>query len=172
MEMPKLFEHSVFHDDRGVFNQQPIVDYYNKDMDKLWVQSNTSVSYKKHTLRGLHYQLEPFEQTKYVKIIQGRVLDFLVDLREHYKGFKQVYFFELDDSNALMVPRGFAHGLLTLEDNTIVTYLTDNKYNKSKERTLQWDTVPEVKTKVLEIVGDSELILSDKDKIGLSLDEY
>jgi dTDP-4-dehydrorhamnose 3,5-epimerase len=71
-----------------------------------------------------------------------------------------------------MVPRGFAHGLLTLEDNTIVTYLTDNKYNQSKERTLQWDTVPEIKERVLELIGDSELILSDKDKIGLSFDEY
>ena len=172
MEMPKLFDHPVFHDDRGVFNQQPIVDYYNKDMDKLWVQSNTSVSHKKHTLRGLHFQLEPFQQTKYVKIIQGRVLDFIVDLREHYKGFKQVYFFELNHTNALMVPRGFAHGLLTLEDNTIVTYLTDNKYNQSKERTLQWDTVAEIKERVLELIGDSELILSDKDKIGLSFDEY
>jgi len=172
METPKLFDHPVFHDDRGIFNQQPIVDYYNRDIDRLWIQSNTSVSHKKFTLRGLHFQEEPFEQTKYVKIIKGRVLDFVVDLRKYTKNYKSVYFFDLDDTNALMVPKGFAHGLVTLEDDTIITYLTDNKYNPSKERTLQWDTIPEIKERVLELIGDSDLILSEKDRLGLSYDEY
>jgi len=172
MELPKLIEHPVYHDHRGVFNQQPIVDYYNKDIDRLWIQSNTSVSHKKFTLRGLHFQVEPFEQTKYVKIIQGKVLDFVVDLRKFYSGYKKIYFFELDDTKALVVPKGFAHGLITLEDNTIVTYLTDNKYNPEKERTLQWDTVPEIRERVMELIADSELILSDKDRVGTDFNEY
>ena len=141
----------IFSDNRGVF-----IPYDLKD----WDQMNVSVNDKKYTFRGLHYQTDP-PQTKLVKVIQGKVLDIIYDLDT-----KEVKSYVLDKNNDLFIAPNYAHGFLTLEDNTIFTYLVKGIYNPSSEHSIVWNTIPEVKWAIENIVKDNEIIISDKDKIG------
>lgn len=142
---------NIFPDNRGAF-----IPYDLKD----WDQMNVSINDKKYTFRGLHYQTDP-PQTKLVKVIQGKVLDIIYDLNT-----KEVKSYVLDKNNDLFIAPNYAHGFLTLEDNTIFTYLVKGTYNPSSEHSIVWDTIPEVKEAVENIVKDNEIIISDKDKIG------
>ena len=108
----------------------------------------------------MHYQTSP-PQTKYVKVIQGRVLDFIYNLKT-----KEVKIYELDINNDLLVENHFAHGFLTLEPNTIFTYKVQGEYNPDSEHSIVWDTIPEVKSKINSIIGGNNLVISPKDKIG------
>ncbi len=143
---PTGIEHLVeiipyeLQDSRGWF-----IEFYKEDFFKLhnldydFVQDNKSFS-KKGVLRGLHMQLEPHSQAKLVSVIQGKVLDVVVDLRKGSKTFSQVYYCVLDGSrhNMLMVPPGFAHGFAALEDS-IFFYKCSNHYNKDSEIGLIWN---------------------------------
>lgn len=99
-----------------------------------FVQDNLSVS-KKGVFRGLHYQTGDYGQTKLVRVLKGSVVDFIVDLREKSDTYGKFEYFELNDRNktALFVPPYFAHGFLSLEDDTIFTYKCGNYYNKENE---------------------------------------
>lgn len=141
----------IFSDNRGVF-----IPYDLKD----WDQMNVSVNDKKYTFRGLHYQTDP-PQTKLVKVIQGKVLDIIYDLDT-----KEVKSYVLDKNNDLFIAPNYAHGFLTLEDNTIFTYLVRGTYNPSSEHSIVWNTIPEVKWAIENIVKNNEIIISNKDKIG------
>ena len=119
-----IIEPKVWKDDRGYFyesfNQKRFAEAgINLD----FVQDNQSFS-QKGTLRGLHAQAPPFEQGKLVRVIQGRVLDVAVDIRKGSPTYGQHFSIELTSDNFLIfwVPPGFAHGFVTLEDNTIFTY--------------------------------------------------
>ena len=121
---------------------------------------NISINEAKYTFRGLHYQTKPY-QTKLVKVIQGKVLDFLYDIKS---GVVEVY--ELDQSNDLLVTSNFAHGFLTLEPNTIFTYLVNGDYNPKSEHSIVWDTIPEIKSIINYTIKNNKLTISEKDKIG------
>ena len=142
---------SIFNDNRGTFIP------YNLEG---WDQMNISINEAKYTFRGLHYQTKPY-QTKLVKVIQGKVLDFLYDIKS---GAVEVY--ELDQSNDLLVTSNFAHGFLTLEPNTIFTYLVNGDYNPKSEHSIVWDTIPEIKSIINYTIKNNKLTISEKDKIG------
>jgi dTDP-4-dehydrorhamnose 3,5-epimerase len=145
----------TFKDERGVF-----IPYSCNNNGTTWDQINISINPKKFTFRGMHYQTNP-PQLKQVKVIQGRVIDFLYDLKTH-----EVKTYELDLNNDLVIDPKYAHGFLTLEDNTIFTYKVSTEYNPNSEHSIIWDTIPEIKKIINGIVGDNKLIISKKDKIG------
>ncbi len=105
------------------------------------VQINTSVSAHKGTLRGMHYQLPPSEEVKVVRCILGRLYDVVLDLRRDSPTYRRHFAAELTPQNRSMmvVPRGCAHGFLTLEDNTEALYLVSAYYDSSAERGVRWN---------------------------------
>ena len=138
----KIIEPTVFGDDRGFFYES-----YNKyQFEKLiwqtvnFIQDNHSKS-SFGVLRGLHYQLAPYAQAKLVRCITGRVLDVAVDLRKSSPSFGKHFSIELNETNKLMlwIPRGFAHGFITISDSAEFVYKTDNTYHKKSERCIKWD---------------------------------
>lgn len=126
----------VLRDERGFFmesfNQKKF--FQEIGFKPNFVQDNLSKS-SKGVLRGLHFQRGKAAQAKLVQVLKGRVLDVCVDLRPKSKTFGEYYAIELSEENKLQmfIPRGFAHGFLTIEDNTIFSYKCDNFYNKESE---------------------------------------
>ena len=126
-------------DDRGYFSET-----YRKDLLEDFVgkrinfcQENQSKSIK-NVFRGLHYQLPPNDQTKLVRVIKGKIIDVVVDLRVNSKSFKNFLCIEISSENKkqLFIPNGFAHGFLVLSDIAIISYKVDFFYNKKYERIL------------------------------------
>lgn len=138
----KLIEPDVFGDSRGFF-----MESYSKEkfrlhgIDMEFVQDNHSLSAQKGVLRGLHYQLQPFAQTKLVRVVAGSILDVVVDIRRGSPTFGQWEGYELSAANKrqLLVPQGFAHGFCTLEDHTEVLYKVDAPYSAAHDRGIAWD---------------------------------
>lgn len=164
-----ILEPDVFADERGYFFES-----YNKKklesfgINTVFVQDNQSLS-SKGVLRGLHFQNPPFQQTKLVSVVKGSVLDVAVDIRENSPTYGKYHSVVLSGENKKIfyIPEGFAHGFLTLEDNTIFSYKCSNYYNKSSEDSLLWNDP------VLNINWDLENpILSDKDKLANPFDTY
>ena len=105
------------------------------------VQSNVSLSKNKGTLRGMHFQRNPFQETKLVRCTKGAVYDVIIDLRPDSPTFKKWHGVKLSEEkhNMIYVPENFAHGFLTLEDHSEVYYLVTQFYNKDMEAGLRWD---------------------------------
>ena len=126
----------VYFDDRGYFlesfNSRTFKEHTQLEID--FVQDNRSVS-SKGVLRGLHFQTEPHAQAKLVTVLRGSVLDVCVDLRPNSSTFGKHFSIVLTEETKqqLFIPRGFAHGFLVLEDNTMFSYKCDNYYNKDSE---------------------------------------
>jgi dTDP-4-dehydrorhamnose 3,5-epimerase len=131
-----------FKDQRGVFG----VGWESE----AWVDQGISFSPTsachvrntlKNTLRGMHYQCDPFAQTKIVTCLQGTIFDVIVDLRRNSDSFLawEGQLLSEDDGISIYVPKGFAHGYLTLKDETIVTYLIDGQYNPVHARVVRWN---------------------------------
>ncbi|PHD74976.1 dTDP-4-dehydrorhamnose 3,5-epimerase [Bacillus sp. AFS043905] len=112
----------------------------NFGINRNWVQENHSLSRKKGTIRGLHFQLPPFSETKLIRVIKGAIFDVFIDLRKDSSTFGQWDFIELTEDNFKMVliPRGFAHGFCTLADNCEVSYKVDNFYSPKHEAGVLW----------------------------------
>jgi dTDP-4-dehydrorhamnose 3,5-epimerase len=126
----------IFEDDRGYFYESYNLETYKKaGIPYIFVQDNQSES-SKGVIRGLHYQLAPYAQTKLVRVITGTVFDVVVDLRKDSSTFGKWYGIELSDKNKLqlLVPQGFAHGFSVFSDKAVLHYKTDNLYNKDSER--------------------------------------
>jgi dTDP-4-dehydrorhamnose 3,5-epimerase len=126
----------IFEDNRGYFYESYNQETYKKaGIPYTFVQDNQSESVK-GVIRGLHYQLAPYAQTKLVRVISGAVLDVVVDLRKDSSTFGKWYGIELSDENKLqlLVPQGFAHGFSVLSDKAVLHYKTDNYYHKDSER--------------------------------------
>jgi dTDP-4-dehydrorhamnose 3,5-epimerase len=143
LEIPDVVrvEPTVFGDERGFFMEtfkRP--DFNAAGVDFSPVQENHSKS-AKGVLRGLHYQVDPFAQGKLVRVVRGRIFDVAVDMRKSSKTFSKWVGAELSEQNRqmLLVPRGFAHGFVSLEDGTEVVYLVDNDYSKENEAGLIWN---------------------------------
>lgn len=143
--------------------------FTNFGIDRPWVQENHSLSEHANVVRGLHFQLPPFAETKMVRCIQGRVLDVFVDIRKGSPTYGQWDAVEISALNKRMVyiPKGFAHGFATLEAGSEVVYKVDNYYSPENERGLLWnDPALAIKWPV------EKPILSDKDQKNLSLAEF
>lgn len=104
-------------------------------------QTNVSYNKKKGTLRGMHMQNAPYEETKLVRCTRGAIYDVIIDMREDSETYKQWIGVELtaDNYRMLFVPEGFAHGFITLEDNTDVTYQVTQFYTPGSERGIRWN---------------------------------
>lgn len=160
-----LITPKVFSDERGnffeSFNKSQF--YQLTDLDVDFVQDNQSTS-QRGVLRGLHFQTDDFQQAKLVRVIKGSVLDVVVDIRPESKTFGEHLSMVLSAKNnkQIYIPRGFAHGFLVLENDTIFAYKCDNYYNKASESGIVFND------KTLNIdwqFPESEMIISEKDKI-------
>jgi len=130
-----ILEPKIFHDDRGYF----LESYNKKTLKNLginisFVQDNQSFS-KYGTIRGFHYQKGDFSQTKLIRIIQGEILDVVVDVRQNSKTFGQSFAIKLSSQNnlQLFIPKGLAHGFSVLSKEAMIFYKCDNFYNKESE---------------------------------------
>jgi dTDP-4-dehydrorhamnose 3,5-epimerase len=132
-----IFEPDVFCDSRGYFFESFNQEKFNKltNLDVKFVQDNESFS-TKGVLRGLHYQIGEFAQAKLVRVINGKILDVVVDLRKKSSTYGKYLATELSSENKrqMYIPRGFAHGFIVLSETAIFLYKCDNYYNKSAER--------------------------------------
>ena len=159
-----LITPKVFEDERGYFFESFNKKIFEKETGVLidFVQDNQSKS-SKGVLRGLHYQTGEFEQAKLVRVINGSVLDVCVDIREDSQTYGKHFSITLDsiEKKQLFVPRGFAHGFLVLEDNTVFSYKCDNYYSRESERGIIYnDESLNIDWKF----NEEQLILSKKDK--------
>ena len=158
-----IIEPIVHGDSRGyfveTFRQDKLEEFLGFKIN--FCQDNESKS-SKGVLRGLHYQLTPFAQTKLVRVIQGRVLDIAVDIRKNSPTFGQHIAVELSAENKrqLLVPRGFAHGFVVLEDDTVFAYKVDNYYSPQCDRGIAFD---DKNLNIDWILNHDELNLSVKD---------
>ena len=134
--MPRVFE-----DERGYFYESYSKDAFTKiGLDLDFVQDNQSLS-RKGALRGLHFQNPPYSQGKLVRVIKGAVIDIAVDLRKNSTTYGKYHKILLTEENkrSLWIPPGFAHGFLTLKDDTIFTYKVTGVYNKESEGCIKWN---------------------------------
>lgn len=163
MESAYFIENRAFRDNRGVFCPLDL-----SKLDKNWVQSNISVNPKKFTLRGLHFQKNEYAQAKLIKVISGRILDFVVDLRTVSDDYNKVFFFDMKEGDEIYVPRYFAHGFITIQENTIVQYLVDNDYSPENEGVKVWTDYPEIYKEIKKInsfFSEELVVIADKDLI-------
>ncbi|MES2763627.1 MAG: dTDP-4-dehydrorhamnose 3,5-epimerase [Bacteroidota bacterium] len=159
----------VFADARGYFFESYNADVFKQHgIDVNFMQDNQSLS-NAGVLRGLHFQAPPFAQGKLVRVITGAVLDIAVDIRKHSPTYGQHVAIELTEENKTMfyIPPGFAHGFLTLKDNTIFSYKCTNVYNKASEGTVLWN---DADLKINWNVVDP--VLSEKDLIGTTFKDF
>ena len=130
-----IIEYDKYFDERGHFSVPFNVDYFNNQtgLDFQIVQENESFS-KRNTIRGLHFQKPPFEQSKLVRCIHGKVTDVIVDIRKTSDTYGEVVTVELDehDVKSVFVPKGCAHGFST-QSSAVFQYKVDNQYNKDSE---------------------------------------
>lgn len=129
-------------DERGFFGRAFCMnEFAEQGIDNRIAQINNSYNADKGTLRGLHYQLPPMAETKIVRCVRGALFDVIVDLRKDSPTRGKWYGHELTAENriAMVVPRGFAHGFITLEDHTEAFYLATQFYGPEQERGLRWN---------------------------------
>jgi dTDP-4-dehydrorhamnose 3,5-epimerase len=136
-----LFEPMVFEDERGFFFESYNEQVFTANsISSRFVQDNQSLS-KKAVIRGLHYQLEPFAQSKLVRVLQGSIFDVMVDIRKGSPAFGKWIGFELSSENKkqLFVPKGFAHGFSVLTETAEVMYKCDQFYHRDSEAGIRFD---------------------------------
>ena len=166
-----IIDPKVHGDNRGyfveTFRQDKLEEFLGFKVD--FCQDNESKS-SRGVLRGLHYQLHPAAQTKLVRVIQGSVLDVAVDIREGSPTFGEHFAVKLTSENKhqLFVPRGFAHGFVVLEDNTIFAYKVDNYYSPENDRGMAFD---DKELDINWILEKEEMQLSNKDTKQPSFEE-
>lgn len=168
IEDVRLYESPVFRDDRGYFQElYNQAAFHDAGLNLAWVQDNISSS-RKNVVRGLHYQLGR-PQAKLVRVLRGAVVDYAVDLRRSSPTFGKHVAVELaeGDGRALLVPVGFAHGFVSLQENTVMMYKVSDVHYPAGERTLLWN---DPALQIAWPVDAAEAILSAKDLAGAGLD--
>ena len=159
---------TIYEDERGYFFESYNVKQMSENGIKTtFVQDNQSFS-KKGTLRGLHYQIK-HQQTKLVRVVKGEVFDVAVDLRKNSTTYGKWYGTILSDTNMkqLYIPKGFAHGFLTLSDSAIFCYKCDDFYHPNDEGGIYWDD----ETLKINWPKIEKITISEKDKHHPQLDE-
>lgn len=133
-----IIEPNTFQDERGAFSRIYCEDEMQDIFGKSIKQINHSITKEKGTVRGLHFQYEPHAEIKMVKCVKGGVLDVVVDIRKNSPTFLKIFSIELSERNKKMIyiPKGFAHGFQTLENDTELLYLHSNIYTPSNEGAL------------------------------------
>jgi dTDP-4-dehydrorhamnose 3,5-epimerase len=161
----KVIEPQKFGDHRGFFSEtynRKVLKENGIELD--FVQDNHSLSVDKGILRGLHFQTEPFAQDKLVRVISGSVYDVAVDLRKSSPTFGKHVAITLSSDNwlQLLVPKGFAHGFVTMENNTEVIYKVTNYYSPENDSGILWN---DPRLGINWPISTDQIILSDKDKV-------
>ncbi len=160
-----------FGDARGFFSETyNAARLVQSGVDLTFVQDNHSLSARRGVLRGLHYQLPPRAQDKLVRVIRGAIFDVAVDIRRSSPTFAQWVGLELSAEkwNQLLVPKGFAHGFVTLTENTEVVYKVTDYYSPEHDRSIRYDD-PNIAIEWP--IAFVDLLLSEKDRTAASLDE-
>lgn len=160
----KLIRTDHIADARGYFAEVYVQrDFTRAGIADEFVQDNQSFSKSAGTVRGLHFQIPPFAQAKVVRVLQGKILDVVVDLRHASSTFGRHVAVDLsaENGNQLFVPVGFAHGFCTLVDNTEVFYKVNNVYSSAHDRGLNW---ADPSLGIRWPVNESQAILSEKDR--------
>lgn len=142
-----LIELDRHEDDRGHFTRTYCYhDFSGHGLCTTWVQSSVSFNRKKGTLRGLHYQLPPFAETKLIRCVRGTVFDVVLDIRKESKTYGHWISLELSQQiqSMLYLPPGIAHGFQTLDDDTELSYSMSEFYSQPSSRAIAWDS-PELK---------------------------
>ena len=171
-----ILEPQIFKDSRGYFFESYNYNSFKEiGIENIFVQDNHSKSLK-GVLRGLHLQSGESSQAKLISILKGSILDIVVDLRKGSKTFGKYFSIELNEKNKkmLFIPKDFAHGFLTLEDNTEILYKCDNFYKPTSEVGIIWnDTDLNIEWNLKKYgIVEEELIISEKDKKNISFKEY
>jgi dTDP-4-dehydrorhamnose 3,5-epimerase len=166
----KIINPKVFGDHRGWFMETYNAAWFKEvGIGITFIQDNHSFSATKGTLRGMHYQLNPKAQTKLVRCIKGAIFDVAIDIRKGSPTYGEWFGLELSAENKkqLLIPKGFAHGFMTLTDEAEVQYKVDTLYAPESERGIIWnDSVIGVKWPL-----DIAPVLSSKDKTAPTLAE-
>lgn len=137
-----VIEPEKLEDERGFFARAwDRQEFETRGLNPRLVQANISFNKKKGSLRGMHYQTPPHEEAKLVRCTKGSIYDAIIDLRPHSPSFKQWFGVELTEDNRRMlyIPEGFAHGYLTLEDDTEIFYQVSEFYAPGFGRGVRWD---------------------------------
>ena len=174
IEGPIILIPDKFSDERGFFYES-----WNKEIFNLTIKRDISFVQDNHSkstygvIRGLHFQKKPFEQAKLIRVINGAILDVIVDLRLDSPTFKEWAVIILNKQNRkqLWIPEGFAHGFISLTKQTEVNYKTNNFWNKELERTLIWNDLDLKIDWKLNKLKLKKPIVSKKDLEGKSLQE-
>jgi dTDP-4-dehydrorhamnose 3,5-epimerase len=154
LTQPSLNEKPVFIDHRGTFCPT--------ELDGRWIQTNISVNDLIYTFRGMHLQHGDKAQTKRLKVIRGSIIDFVIDMRPESSTFEKMSTYTLLEGFELEIPAGFAHGFLTMTNNTIVQYLVDKPYDSHSDESINYQSIEEI----CELVDGYPLVISDKDKFA------
>lgn len=166
-----LFEPAVFEDERGYFFESFNQQVFNQaGITRPFVQDNQSRS-SFGVIRGLHYQSPPFAQSKLVRVLSGKILDVVVDIRTGSPSFGKTYSVELTSENKkqLYIPVGFAHGFSVLSDSAEVLYKCDSYYNRASEKGIRFDCS---KLAIDWQVAKEQQIVSEKDQQNPSFDAF
>jgi dTDP-4-dehydrorhamnose 3,5-epimerase len=129
-------------DERGFFARYYCEkEFATHGLNTKWVQLNNSLSVTKGTARGLHFQYPPHAEVKLVRCLAGSIWDVIVDIRKNSPSFGKWFGIELNAENRTMmyVPKGFAHGFVSLADNSEILYMVSSEYSKESEGTLKWN---------------------------------
>lgn len=165
-----VLQPTVFEDHRGYFFESYNEQTFHKiGINCDFMQDNQSLSVNKGVLRGLHFQNPPFAQAKLVRAVLGSVYDVVLDIRKGSPTYGQHFGLELSESNKLFlfIPEGFAHGFVTLEENSLFNYKCSNVYNKASEGGILWND-PDLNIDW----NVSSPILSDKDQTNPSFKDF
>ncbi|MEG3089572.1 dTDP-4-dehydrorhamnose 3,5-epimerase [Sphingomonas sp. PB4P5] len=152
-----------FGDPRGWFTETwNVAAFAEAGLDHVWIQDNHAYSAQAGVVRGLHFQQHPFAQAKMVRVVRGSVFDVAVDIRAGSPDFGKWVGLTLtaEQGNQILVPRGFAHGYMTLEPDTEVVYKVDGRYSPAHERAIAWND-PAIG---IDWPAVGEVMLADKDR--------
>lgn len=170
--VPTLIEPKLYRDERGYFFESFNLDEFRKNVgnDIVFVQDNESLS-QKGTIRGMHFQTGPWEQAKLVRVVKGAVYDVAVDIRPNSSTFGKFVGVHLTENNhqQFFIPRGFAHGFVALEDDTIFQYKCDNYYHKANEGSFRWNTIGIPWDNYVDL---NKVIVSEKDSDAIPFADY
>lgn len=170
--VPTLIEPKLYRDERGYFFESFNLDEFRKNVGDniVFVQDNESLS-QKGTIRGMHFQTGPWEQSKLVRVVKGAVYDVAVDIRPNSSTFGKFVGVHLTENNhqQFFIPRGFAHGFVALEDDTIFQYKCDNYYHKANEGSFRWNTIGIPWDNYVDL---NKVIVSEKDADAIPFADY
>ena len=163
-----LIQSKIYTDTRGYFFESYQKKVFNKIFRKSFVQDNLSKTIKKNTFRGLHFQKNPFPQAKLLTVIQGKILDVVIDLRKKSETYLVHGMYELSEKkiNQIYIPEGFAHGFLSLEKDCIISYKVSNFFFKKYDSGIN---VFDDKLNIKLPIKKDKIYLSPKDR---NLEKY